>query len=388
MSLHRSEGPGLAILPANIEHQVGLTAPPTPPAGSKTTPRMSPSACLDDGLDPGRTTPRPSGGTITPPPIRGRASHIPVVVPGYEIGEEIARGGMGVIYLAREITLDRAVAIKTILPGSDGPLAARRFLDEARITARLPHPGIPPVYAIGALPDGRPFMAMKLIRGRALSHVLAARDQRLSSHSSEGLELTAPCVPGLLQVFEQIGQAVAFAHAEGVIHRDLKPQNVMLGTFGEVQVLDWGLARDTRAAPGPRPGSATSSVLLSGAAHPALTRTGEAMGTPAYMPPEQARGEWDRVDARADVFALGGILCTILTGRPPFTGGAPEDVVRRSMDADLTETFDRLDHCEASAGLVALAKMCLVPDPAQRPADAGVVLAALYAYRTTVEELW
>ena len=384
MSAFRSEQPVRAGL-HSPGTGVGPPDLPTPPPLEDTPPRCERGKGHLRAPDPGRTTPRPSAGIVTPPPIGEPPLNSVLTLPGYEVGTELARGGMGVVYAAHDLSLDRPVAIKTLLPGLPAGAAARRFFEEARITARLPHPGVPPVYAAGLLPDGRPFMAMKLIRGRTLAAILAARDQRPSSHSSEDMDLTAPDVPGLLQVFEQIGQAVGFAHAQGIIHRDLKPQNVMVGAFGEVQVMDWGLAREQRAIKSGARVSGSDAGESSGF-HPDQTREGETMGTPAYMPPEQARGEWERVDARADVFALGGILCAILTGRAPYTAATPAEVLQQATVADLNNAFDRLDRCGASTDLVTLAKTCLAADPAHRLADAGVVVAVLFAYRTAAAE--
>ena len=167
-------------------------------------------------------------------------------VPGFVVTGEIARGGMGVVLAAVEADLGREVAIKMLLPGAVGAeRAARRFVEEARITAWLPHPSIPPIHRLGALPDDRPFLVMKLIRGRTLAAFLTAREQRPSSRSADELDLTVLNSPGLLHIFEQICQAVGYAHAQGVIHRDLKPANVMVGNFGEVQVMDWGHGKGT-----------------------------------------------------------------------------------------------------------------------------------------------
>src|SRR5262249_7021716 len=153
-------------------------------------------------------------------------------VPGYELLDEVGRGGMGIVYRARDLSLDRDVAVK-LLPDHypvDSP-AARRVLDQARITGQLQHPSIPAVYRVGALPDGRPFLAMKLIKGRTLAALL---EQRPDPAADRGR---------VVAIFEHVCQAVAYAHAHRVIHRDLKPSNVMVGKFGEVQVMDWGLAK-------------------------------------------------------------------------------------------------------------------------------------------------
>jgi serine/threonine protein kinase len=300
------------------------------------------------------------------------------VIPGYEVGGEIARGGMGAVLAARELALDREVAIKVLLPGVAAHLAVRRFVVESRITARLPHPNIPPVYALGELADGSPFLAMKLIRGRTLAELLADRPDPSAD------------LPRFVGVVEQVCQAVAFAHSQGIIHRDLKPSNVMVGAFGEVQVMDWGIAKDLPpAAPGPpdagpaaggvpaevadrsRPAAPDGTTALAppgrtddpGGAQE--TWAGAVLGTPAYMAPEQARGE--PADARSDVFALGGVLCAVLTGGPPFPGGDAGTALRRAAAGDLADALARLDACGADAELVALARRCLSHDPAGRP---------------------
>jgi serine/threonine protein kinase len=148
-------------------------------------------------------------------------------VPGYEQFGEVGRGGMGVVYRARDLSLDRNVAVKLLQDGypADSPIA-RRFADEARITAQLQHPGIPPVHDLGTLPDGRHFLAMKLIKGSTLDHLLAGRPDPAHGRGR------------FVAAFEQVCQAVGYAHAHDVIHRDLKPSNVMVGAFGEVQVMD------------------------------------------------------------------------------------------------------------------------------------------------------
>src|SRR5262245_16445392 len=188
-------------------------------------------------LLPGLAT-RTAAGAITPVPTPADLPR----VPGYEVEAVLGYGGMGVVYGATDSTLGREVAVKVLLdrfaPDSG---SVRRFAEEARITAQLQHPGIPPVHDLGTLPDGRPFLAMKLIKGQTLDALLASRPEPSVERGR------------FVAVFEQLCQAVAFAHAHGVIHRDLKPANVMVGRFGEVQVMDWGLAKVLGARPGERP---------------------------------------------------------------------------------------------------------------------------------------
>jgi tetratricopeptide (TPR) repeat protein len=183
-------------------------------------------------------------------------------------------------------------------------------------------------------------------------------------------------------VFELIGQAVGYAHSVRIIHRDLKPANVMVGAFGEVQVMDWGLAKVVRDEDSEPRCAATRS----GSPGADETVAGSAKGTPAFMPPEQARGQWDKVGPPADAFALGGILCAILTGRPPYTAANARAVMILGTEADLDPAFARLDSCGADAELVSLCKRCLAADPAHRPADGKEVAEAVAAYRTGVEE--
>ncbi|QJW95485.1 tetratricopeptide repeat protein [Frigoriglobus tundricola] len=263
-------------------------------------------------------------------------------VPGYVVTREIGRGGMGVVYAARDPQFERELAIKVMHPGQ----SADQFVVEAKVTAGLPHPGVPPVYALGALPDGRPFLAMKLVEGRTLA-------QELNGAGRADL-------PRLLDHFQRVCLTVGFAHARGVVHRDLKPSNVMVGAYGEVQVMDWGLA--TRPAH-ERP-TVSDEPTEPARGRTAATSGGRVRGTPAYMSPEQARGE--PADDRSDVFALGGILAAVLTGAPPFAGDTVADTVRRAARADLAECFARLGACGADADLVAVARRCLAPHPADR----------------------
>jgi tetratricopeptide (TPR) repeat protein len=292
------------------------------------------------------------------------ASAAPPEIPGYAITAEIARGGMGRVYAGRELTLDREVAIKTLLPGAD----AERFVVEAKITAKLPHPGIPPVHALGTLADGSPYLAMKRIGGRTLAELLKERP-------SPAHEL-----PRFVQIFEQIAQAVGFAHTQGIIHRDLKPLNVMVGAFGEVQVMDWGLAKDVGArsvSEGAEPTLADASGSVE------ATRAGSILGTPGYMAPEQARGEV--VDAGADVFALGSILATILTGQPAFVGTSRMETIQKAAKAELADVLGRLDASGADTELIGLARHCLSARSGDRPGDARAVAEKVAAYRAGVE---
>jgi serine/threonine-protein kinase len=302
-------------------------------------------------------------------------------VPGYEILGLLGRGGMGEVYLARDPDLNRRLAVKVLQPRHRGqPELALRFREEAQVTGQLQHPGVPPVHEVGRLPDGRPFFAMKLIRGRALAELLKARPR-------PGDDLAR-----FLAVFEQVCQAVAYAHSQGVVHRDLKPSNIMVGAFGEVQVLDWGLAKvlgqpvatsPDSTSPGPE-GPGGVRTVRSGTAG-VESAAGTVLGTLAYMAPEAARGEVEQLDERCDVFGLGAILCEVLTGQPPHLGETPEATHLQAARGDLAEALGRLDRCGAGAELVRIAKECLAPQRAGRPRDAGEVAKELSAYLEGVE---
>ncbi len=193
---------------------------------------------------------------------------------------------------------------------------------------------------------------------------------------------------------------MAYAHAKGVIHRDLKPANIMVGAFGEVQVMDWGLAkvlaeggihdeeRASRAHHQEPQQTVIRTARSTGAfgSFGAETEAGSVLGTPAYMPPEQASGDIPNLDRRSDVFALGAILCEILTGQPPYVGRSNEEVRRKAANGDLADANTRLDGCGADPELVALTKQCLSPEAIDRPKDAQVVVDALTSYLDGVQE--
>jgi eukaryotic-like serine/threonine-protein kinase len=247
----------------------------------------------------------------------------------YELVEKLGQGGMGTVYRCRDRDLGRDVALKVLsLPPADAQ-ARDRMLQEARIIARLEHPEIVPVHDVGTLPDGRVYYAMKLVRGRRL-------DEPTDAPLSERLRM-----------FEKVCQAVAFAHAHGVLHRDLKPQNIMVGAFGEVLVMDWGLAKEAGACSASKEPSPLTPGPCPLPSEP-KTQAGAVLGTPGYMAPEQARGGGDRVDERTDVYALGGILTFLLGGCGPRPleavcrkALAPEPVDRYASVAELAADVAR-----------------------------------------------
>jgi tRNA A-37 threonylcarbamoyl transferase component Bud32 len=314
--------------------------------------------------------PRPDDSRATAGPTDTACRPDGSAAPRYALGGLIARGGMGEVYAARDTLLNRDVAVKVLTPRLVGTTAERRFREEGQITGQLQHPGVPPVYDAGVLPDGRPFLALKLIKGRTLDALVTA----------DG--------PGgrWLPAFEQVCQAVAYAHAHGVIHRDLKPANVMVGAFGEVQVLDWGLAKVRADAWADRPVDAGPfTEILSPRAADGHTRDGLTLGTPSFMAPEQAIGAMSEVTARTDVFGLGAVLCWLLTGRPPYLAADALSTRLLAARARLDEAFARLDASGADPAWVALCKRCLAGWRDDRPADAGEVAAAVAALRSAAD---
>ncbi len=287
-------------------------------------------------------------------------------IPGgrYEIVELLGRGGMGTVFLARDAALARTVAIKVLNPMRDAGDLPQRLEREARTIAKLDHASVVPIHEIGVLEDGRPYYVMKHVVGATLR----AWRERNASHAEA------------LRVFLRLCEAVAHAHELGIVHRDLKPDNVMVGRFGELYVVDWGLAKSVGAAPGGPPSVGTSGAksgagssheaASSGAARVARasertndgvdTGYGAVLGTPAYMAPEQARGRNAEVDARADVYALGGILAFVWNARDPDEGDEPTG--------------------GASRPLRAIAGKCRAADPRERYPSARELAADVAAF--------
>ena len=292
------------------------------------------------------------------PVVRGPArSESPSGHERYALGRELGRGGMGSVYEAEDLQFGRTVAIKKLLRAED-PEARERFRKEAMVTGALEHFGIPSVHERAELPDGSPFYAMQRIEGRTLSDAIrGAADARARL--------------ALLPQLVKVAQTMAYAHARGVVHRDLKPDNIILGEHGEVTVIDWGLAklgRDKAISTAPRSAPAAAD----------LTYDGAVLGTPAYMAPEQAAGRIEAIDARTDVFGLGALLYQLLTGRAPFIASNAAEALRKAENAEY-EPIESLNP-EAPAQLIAVCRRALARERSDRFESAAQLAEELEAY--------
>jgi serine/threonine protein kinase len=316
----------------------------------------------------------------------------------YRVQREIARGGMGAILEVFDEDLRRRLAMKVILDRRTGgeanatdtvdPAVLARFLEEAQVTGQLDHPGIVPVHELGLDAAGRVYFTMRLVHGRDLEAI-----GDLVARGADGWSL-----PRALGVLQKVCEAMAYAHSKGVVHRDLKPANVMVGRFGEVYVMDWGLARVRGRAAGPLPrgmvGDATAVATdrRDGSSHgahgprrtddPLLTTAGDVLGTPSYMPPEQAHGDLDAVDARADVYALGAMLYRLLAGAPPYvaagerpTATAVWQRVRKGPPPPIEQRAP-----DAPAELHAVCRRAMARDAADRYPDMQALADDLRAF--------
>ena len=281
----------------------------------------------------------------------------------YEKVTDLGIGGMGRVDLIDDRHLHRSVARKALL--IQHPATEMRFLREARITAQLEHPGVVPIYELGKNADGTLYYTMKRIRGDTLREALLA---------TETLEERL----GLLGVFVDLCNAVGYAHAKSVVHRDLKPDNVMIGPFGETLVLDWGLAKVAGEEEFPLDTAAATAVLIRSGDDSNLTRAGTVLGTPRYMSPEQASGRLAAVDARSDVWSLGAMLFEILTGNPTFSGNTAV-VLAQVREGVITPVLD--EEQRVPPELAAIAQKCLAKDPDDRYETAEAIATEIEAWR-------
>jgi serine/threonine-protein kinase len=313
---------------------------------------------------------RSLAGLATPPAgpvLAGTTAYVPESRGRFALSRLHATGGIGRVWLAHDDALGRDIALKELRPERAGqPAVTARFLQEARITGQLEHPGVVPIYEVGRRPDDQqPFYTMRFVRGRTLAEAAAAYHTRRARGEAGPLELRA-----LLGAFVGVCNAVAYAHSRGVLHRDLKPQNVVLGDFGEVIVLDWGLAR-LLGQPDGEAEEALLPIVAAGAAE--ATVQGQVLGTPAYMAPEQAEGRLDQLGPSTDVYGLGAILYEVLCGRPPFAGSETTAVLRRVIHEPPPRPR------ELAAGtpraLEAVCLKALAKEPAQRYVSARALAA-------------
>jgi eukaryotic-like serine/threonine-protein kinase len=296
-------------------------------------------------------------------PAGGKSSPLPYVAPTrerYELRRLHATGGLGQVWLARDAHLGRDVALKELRPDrAADPRIRDWFLKEARVTGQLEHPGVVPVHELARRPgDGQPFYTMRFVQGRTLAEAAAEFHRQRQRGGAGRLGLLA-----LLNAFAAVCHAIAYAHSRGVLHRDLKPANVVLGDFGEVVVLDWGLAKLLGAD------DAATPLVLDQDGPPPETLPGQVLGTPSYMAPEQAAGRHDQIDARTDVYGLGAILYELLTGRPPFVGANTGQVLRRVREEEPAPP--RAAWPDVPVALVAVCRKALARRPEDRYAAAA-----------------
>ena len=287
----------------------------------------------------------------------------------YDDFKPLAEGGTAAIQTCVDKNLNRVVIYKSLHPHlSDDEVETARFVREARVTAMIPHPGTVPLYEIGRDRAGNVYFTMKKLEGRDLRSLLTDILQR--NHRTQELYPQKRLIGILLDA----AQTVAYAHRQGVIHRDLKPANILVGEFGEVTVLDWGLAKiKGEATPAPLlPPQGSQGIALE------LTQPGRRFGTPLYMSPEQARG--DDTDERTDIYALGIILYEILTGQPLVFGQELEDVLRQILDRPTPRPSDVAPKSDIDPAIEAICLRCLQKKPADRYADVSELIADLQAF--------
>ena len=337
----------LAAIPANRSTRAGL-AELGEPEIEATLARVARNKNghateADDDHDPDRT------GTLAVGGSTGDGQRFRLLRPH-------ARGGLGEVFVALDSELHREVALKQILEKhADDPVSRQRFVLEAEVTGGLEHPGIVPVYGLGTYGSGRPYYAMRFIKGDSLKEAIEQFHADISLKNDPGrrsFELRK-----LLRRFLDVCNAIDYAHSRGVIHRDIKPANIILGKHGETLVVDWGLAKAVGRAD-PSVGEQTIAPSSSGSSE---TMPGSALGTPAYMSPEQAAGDLDRLGPRSDVYSLGATLYCLLTGKPPFEGDDVGEILRKVQRGDFVPPRQLESSLDAALEAVCLKAMANQP---------------------------
>ncbi|MCZ7644714.1 MAG: protein kinase [Planctomycetota bacterium] len=339
------------------------------------------TAAVGAPASPARRSPRPK-------PEGKDEERLPRRIKNYELLEVIGRGGMGTVYRARQVNLARDVALKIIRTRFPGEDEAVRFVAEAQVTGQIEHPNIVPVHEVGADEENRPYFVMKLVRGKALSEIL------LELRRGEARAQREYTLARLLHIFGEVCQAVAFAHSKGVLHRDLKPANIMIGDFGEVQVMDWGLAKVLGQAQ-----SKTAGLIEAAPDTPPLrvrakgenvktvrdrsfeSEAGFVAGTPEYMSPEQAAGDVKALSPRSDVYSLGAMLFEILHFRPPHLESDTRTLMRKIATEPVTWPREGGHRFKVSKHLKAVVLKALEMDPERRYASALALLEDVRAVR-------
>jgi serine/threonine protein kinase len=389
--------PVTAPHPVRPSQTITLGALPLSVSQNASTPEKDGSGDFDPTL--------PAKAVAAVSPATNLVEELPAELTGdqrYEVIRPIAQGGMGAVMAALQPSIRREVAMKTVLSGMDSA-SRMRFIEEAQITGQLEHPNIVPIHELGVDGDGQLFYTMKLVKGITLHEAIESL-----RGGKPGAAGQYP-LPVLLTIFQKVCDAVAFAHSHHVIHRDLKPANIMLGEFGEVLVMDWGLAKVINLAGSTPTGLATGAKAVAATGKHAVTSArseqpdtfstmdGHIMGTPQFMSPEQVRGETSSLDERSDVFALGAILYQMLTLHPPFTGADVQEVIDRVAQGRFTNpaALDAVNLPHMPGGRVpdslkAVVKKALAPSRALRYTRVLALQEDLAAYQggfaTTAEK--
>jgi eukaryotic-like serine/threonine-protein kinase len=292
----------------------------------------------------------------------------------YQLLDKLGEGGMGTVYCARDASLLRQVALKTVRAGTASEAAVARFVSEAQVTSQLDHPNVVPVYALERDADGNVAYALKLVRGVALDEVISRAKKRGTGPDPDGISLD---LASRLEIFLKICDGVSYAHRRGVLHRDLKPANVMVGRFGEVYVLDWGLCH-VSGTPDDRPTREAEPEVLSDEAAKFRTAQGSLVGTPVYMSPEQASGNPETIGPFSDQFALGLILFELICLELAFPGRSVVAVLERAAQARKAEPPDEADF---PLELAAIVDKATALRPAKRYASVRDLAADLRRYQ-------